>query len=93
MSFHFCLLPSSLKFRKNAPPLPQSSNQSDNVMVRTKPDSAHNQNDSNDVENTIPPIDVMVRTKPNIEHHKDNNTKTNNKRKLTQFQRQHIHDS
>ncbi|MBW0579906.1 hypothetical protein O181_119621, partial [Austropuccinia psidii MF-1] len=31
--------------------------------------------------------------KPNIEHHEDNNTKSNHKRKLTQSQRQHIHDS
>ncbi|MBW0574929.1 hypothetical protein O181_114644 [Austropuccinia psidii MF-1] len=62
-------------------------------MVRTKPDSAHHQNDLNDVESTIPPLDVMVRTKPNIEHHEDKNTKSNHKRKLTQTQRQHIHDS
>ncbi|MBW0564938.1 hypothetical protein O181_104653 [Austropuccinia psidii MF-1] len=35
----------------------------------------------------------MVRTKPSIEHHQDNNTKSNHKRKLTQSQIQHIHDS
>ncbi|MBW0489362.1 hypothetical protein O181_029077 [Austropuccinia psidii MF-1] len=35
----------------------------------------------------------MFGTKPNIEHHEDNNTKSNHKRKLTQSQRQHIHDS
>ncbi|MBW0501121.1 hypothetical protein O181_040836 [Austropuccinia psidii MF-1] len=62
-------------------------------MVRTKPDSAHHQNDLNDVECTIPPLDVMVRTKPNIEHHEDKNTKSINKRKLNQSQIQHIHDS
>ncbi|MBW0547454.1 hypothetical protein O181_087169 [Austropuccinia psidii MF-1] len=62
-------------------------------MVRTKPDAAHHQNDLNDVDCTIPPLDVMVRTKPNIEHHEDKNTKSINKRKLTQSQRQHIHDS
>ncbi|MBW0561038.1 hypothetical protein O181_100753 [Austropuccinia psidii MF-1] len=73
MSFNFTPLPSSLKFKKTPPPS-HSSNHSDNVMVRTKPDSEHNQNDLNDVESTIPPLDVMVRTKPNIEHHEDNNT-------------------
>ncbi|MBW0507828.1 hypothetical protein O181_047543 [Austropuccinia psidii MF-1] len=62
-------------------------------MVRSKPDSAHHQNHLNDVEAISPPLDVMVRTKPNIEHPEDNNTKTNHKRKLTQFQTQHIHDS
>ncbi|MBW0590635.1 hypothetical protein O181_130350 [Austropuccinia psidii MF-1] len=62
-------------------------------MVRTKPYSAHHQNNFHYVECTIPPLDVMVRTKPNIEHHEDNNTKSNYKRKLTQSQRQHIHDS
>ncbi|MBW0577333.1 hypothetical protein O181_117048 [Austropuccinia psidii MF-1] len=62
-------------------------------MVRTKPDSAHHQNDLKDDEAIIAPLDVMVRTKPNIEHHEDNNTKSNHKRKLTQSQRQHIHDS
>ncbi|MBW0562103.1 hypothetical protein O181_101818 [Austropuccinia psidii MF-1] len=62
-------------------------------MVRTKPDSAHHQNDLNDVETTLPPIDVIVRTKPNLEHNEDNNTKKKHKRKLTQSQRQHIHDS
>ncbi|MBW0593492.1 hypothetical protein O181_133207 [Austropuccinia psidii MF-1] len=35
----------------------------------------------------------MVRNKPNIEHHENNSTKSNHKRKLTQSQRQHIHDS
>ncbi|MBW0565540.1 hypothetical protein O181_105255 [Austropuccinia psidii MF-1] len=62
-------------------------------MVRTKPDSAHHQNDLNDVESTIPPLEVMVRTEPNIEHHENNNAKSNHKRKLTRSQRQHIHDS
>ncbi|MBW0592481.1 hypothetical protein O181_132196 [Austropuccinia psidii MF-1] len=62
-------------------------------MVRTKPDSAHHQNELKDYEAIIPPIDVMVMTKPDIEHHEDNNTKSNHKRKLTQSQRQHIHDS
>ncbi|MBW0500137.1 hypothetical protein O181_039852 [Austropuccinia psidii MF-1] len=62
-------------------------------MVRTKPDSAHHQNHLNDVETIIPLLDVMVRTKPNIEHPEYNNTKTNHKRKLTQCQKQHIHDS
>ncbi|MBW0588428.1 hypothetical protein O181_128143 [Austropuccinia psidii MF-1] len=84
MSFHFIPLPSSLKIKTKPPPLCQSSNNSDNVMVRTKPDSAHHQNDLNDVESTIPLL---------IEHHEDNNTKSNHKRKLTQSQRQHIHDS
>ncbi|MBW0585251.1 hypothetical protein O181_124966 [Austropuccinia psidii MF-1] len=62
-------------------------------MVRTKPDSENHNNDLNDVEMIIPPLDVMVRTKPNIENHEDNIPKPNHKRKLTQFQRQHIHDS
>ncbi|MBW0577814.1 hypothetical protein O181_117529 [Austropuccinia psidii MF-1] len=62
-------------------------------MVRTKPDSAHHQNDFNDVEFTIPPLDVMVRTKPNIEHNDNNNTKSHHKRKLIQCKGQHIHDS
>ncbi|MBW0591393.1 hypothetical protein O181_131108 [Austropuccinia psidii MF-1] len=62
-------------------------------MVRTKPDSAHHQNDLKDDEAIIAPLDVMVRTKPNVEHHEDNNMKSNHKRKLTQSQRQHIHDS
>ncbi|MBW0568879.1 hypothetical protein O181_108594 [Austropuccinia psidii MF-1] len=35
----------------------------------------------------------MVSTKPNIEHHEDSNTETNHKIKLTQGQKQHIHDS
>ncbi|MBW0547871.1 hypothetical protein O181_087586 [Austropuccinia psidii MF-1] len=62
-------------------------------MVRSKPDSAHHQNDLKHDEAIIPSLDVIVRTKPIIEHHEDNNTKTNHKRKLTQSQRQHIHDS
>ncbi|MBW0581088.1 hypothetical protein O181_120803 [Austropuccinia psidii MF-1] len=62
-------------------------------MVRTRQDSANHQNDLKDDESLIPPLDVMVRTKQNIEHHEDNNTKSNNIRKLTQSQRQHIHDS
>ncbi|MBW0549532.1 hypothetical protein O181_089247, partial [Austropuccinia psidii MF-1] len=59
----------------------------------TKPDSAHNQNYLKHDEAIIAPLDVMVRTKPNIEHHEDNNTKSNHKKKLTQSQRQHTHDS
>ncbi|MBW0547930.1 hypothetical protein O181_087645 [Austropuccinia psidii MF-1] len=55
--------------------------------------SVHHQNNLNDDETIVPPIDVMVRTKPEIEHHEDNNNQTNHKRKLTQCQRQHIHDS
>ncbi|MBW0589779.1 hypothetical protein O181_129494, partial [Austropuccinia psidii MF-1] len=82
-----------LEIQKNAPPLSHSSNHFDDVMVRTKPDSEHHQNDLKDDEAIITPLDVMVRTKPNIEHHEDNNTKSNHKRKLTQSQRQHIHDS
>ncbi|MBW0580907.1 hypothetical protein O181_120622 [Austropuccinia psidii MF-1] len=62
-------------------------------MVRTKPDSEHHQNDLKDDEAIIAPLDVMVRTKPNIEHHEDNNTKSNHETKLTQSQRQHIHES
>ncbi|MBW0541717.1 hypothetical protein O181_081432 [Austropuccinia psidii MF-1] len=90
MSFHFSHLPSPLKFKKKPPPPSHSSNNSDNVMVRTKPHSAHNQNDLKDVEFTIPPLDIMVGTK---EHHEDKNTKSIKKRKLAQSQRQHIHDS
>ncbi|MBW0460563.1 hypothetical protein O181_000278 [Austropuccinia psidii MF-1] len=82
-----------LKIQKNAPALSQSSNHSDDVMVRTKPDSENHQNDLNHVETTVSHLDGMVRTKPNIEHNEYNNTQTNHKRKLTQFQRQHIHDS
>ncbi|MBW0538584.1 hypothetical protein O181_078299 [Austropuccinia psidii MF-1] len=93
MSFHLFPLPSSLKFKESAPPISNSSNCSDDVMVRTKPESAHHQNDLNDDETIVPPNDVMVRTKPKIEHHEDNNSQTNHKRKLTQWQRQHIHDS
>ncbi|MBW0464558.1 hypothetical protein O181_004273 [Austropuccinia psidii MF-1] len=62
-------------------------------MVRTKPDSAHHKNDLKDYETIIPPLDVIASNKPNIELHKDNNTKTNHKIKLTQSERQHIHDS
>ncbi|MBW0519985.1 hypothetical protein O181_059700 [Austropuccinia psidii MF-1] len=93
MSFPFTPLPSSLKFKKSAPPLYHSLNYSDDVMVRNKPESAHHQNHLNDNETIIRPIEVMVRTKPKIAHHEDNNNQTNHKRKLTQCQRQHIHDS
>ncbi|MBW0575144.1 hypothetical protein O181_114859 [Austropuccinia psidii MF-1] len=93
MSFHFSPLPSSLKFKKKPPPPSHSSNHSDNVIVRTKPDSANHQNDLNNVECILPPLDVMFRTKPNIEHHENNNTKSHHKRKLTRCQRQHNHDS
>ncbi|MBW0481215.1 hypothetical protein O181_020930 [Austropuccinia psidii MF-1] len=62
-------------------------------MVRTKAVSVHHQNELNDDENIVTPSDVMVRTKPNIEHHEYNNNQLNHKRKLTQCQRQHIHDS
>ncbi|MBW0477262.1 hypothetical protein O181_016977 [Austropuccinia psidii MF-1] len=93
MSFNLTLLPSSLKFKKNPPPLSHSENNSDDVMVRTKPDSENHQNDLKDDETIIPPLDVIIRTKPNIEHHEENNTKTNHVRKLTRIQRQHIHDS
>ncbi|MBW0565048.1 hypothetical protein O181_104763 [Austropuccinia psidii MF-1] len=57
------------------------------VMVRTKPDSAHHQNDMKDNEAIIPPLDVMDRNKLNIQHHEDQNTKSINKRKLTQSQK------
>ncbi|MBW0575394.1 hypothetical protein O181_115109 [Austropuccinia psidii MF-1] len=60
-------------------------------MVRPKPVSVHHQNNLNDHETIVPPIDFMVRTKPKIENHEDNNNQTNYKRKLTQFQRQNIH--
>ncbi|MBW0529601.1 hypothetical protein O181_069316 [Austropuccinia psidii MF-1] len=93
MSFNFSPIPSYLKFKKKAPPLSHASNHSDDVMVGTKPDSAHHKNDLNDVETIIPPIYVIVKTKPNIENNEDNNTKPNHKIKGTQFQRQHIHDS
>ncbi|MBW0523380.1 hypothetical protein O181_063095 [Austropuccinia psidii MF-1] len=93
MSFPFCPLPSSLKFKKIAPPPCHSSNCSDDVMVRTKPVSVPHKNDLNYDATIVPPIDVMVRTKPKIKHHEDNNNPTNHKRKLTQSQRQHIHDS
>ncbi|MBW0592432.1 hypothetical protein O181_132147 [Austropuccinia psidii MF-1] len=62
-------------------------------MVRTKPDSEHHQQDLKDYETIIPPLDFKFSTKPNIEHHEDNNTRKNHKSKLTQIQRQHIHDS
>ncbi|MBW0560580.1 hypothetical protein O181_100295 [Austropuccinia psidii MF-1] len=93
MSFPFCSLPSSLKFKKSAPPSSHSSNCSEDVMVRTKPVSVHHQNDLNDDENIVTPIDVMVRTKSKLEHHEDNNNQTNHKRKLAQCQRQHSHDT
>ncbi|MBW0509953.1 hypothetical protein O181_049668, partial [Austropuccinia psidii MF-1] len=63
------------EIQKKPPPPSHSSNHSDNLLVRTKPDSAHHQNDFNDVESTILPLDIRARTKPNIEHHEDNNTK------------------
>ncbi|MBW0576367.1 hypothetical protein O181_116082 [Austropuccinia psidii MF-1] len=93
MSSPFRPLPSSLKFKKSAPPPCHSSNSSDDVMFRTKPVSVNHQNDLNDDATVVPPIDVMVRTKPKIENHEDNNNPTNNKRELTQCQRQHIHES
>ncbi|MBW0556678.1 hypothetical protein O181_096393 [Austropuccinia psidii MF-1] len=93
MSFPFRPLPSSLKFKKNVSPPSHSSNCSDDVMVRAKPVSVHHQDDLNYDANIVTPIDVMVRTKPKIENHEYNNKQTNHKRKLTQFQRQHIHDS
>ncbi|MBW0587566.1 hypothetical protein O181_127281 [Austropuccinia psidii MF-1] len=93
ISFNFSPLPSAFKFKKKPPPLSHSSNHSDYVMVRTKPDSAPHQNDLKDDEAIIPSLDFMVRTKPNIERHEDNDTKSNHKRKLTQSQRQHTHDS
>ncbi|MBW0563799.1 hypothetical protein O181_103514 [Austropuccinia psidii MF-1] len=92
LSFPFYPLSSSLKFKKSAPPLSHSSNDFDDGMVRTKPESANHQNHFNDDEAIVPPNDVMGRTKPKIEHHEDNNNQTNHKRKLTQCQRQHIHD-
>ncbi|MBW0557578.1 hypothetical protein O181_097293 [Austropuccinia psidii MF-1] len=93
MSFPFRPLPSSLKFQKSAPTPCNSSNSSDDFMVRTKPVSVNHQNDLNDVATIVPPIDFMVRTKSKIEHLEDNNNPTNHKRKLTRSQRQHIHDS
>ncbi|MBW0564028.1 hypothetical protein O181_103743 [Austropuccinia psidii MF-1] len=93
ISFPFCPLPSSLKFKESAPTPCNSSNCCDDVMVRTKPVSVHHQNELNDDANIVTPSDVMVRTKPKIEHHEDNNNQTNNKRKLTKCQRQHINDS
>ncbi|MBW0475084.1 hypothetical protein O181_014799 [Austropuccinia psidii MF-1] len=93
MPFPFCPLQSSLKFKKCAPTPCNSSNSSDDVMVRTKPVSVHHQNDLNDYATIFPPLDVMVRTKPKIEHHEDNNNPTSHKRKITQSQEQHIHDS
>ncbi|MBW0555019.1 hypothetical protein O181_094734 [Austropuccinia psidii MF-1] len=76
MSFPFHPLPSSLKFKKSSSPPSQSSNYSDDVMVRTKPVSIHHQNDLNDDPTIVPPIDVMVRTKQKIEYHEDNNNQT-----------------
>ncbi|MBW0557590.1 hypothetical protein O181_097305 [Austropuccinia psidii MF-1] len=93
ISFPFRPLPSSLKFKKSAPPPCHSSKYSDDVMVRTKTVSVHHQNELNDDATIVPPIDVMVRTKPKIEQHEDNNNQTSHKRKLTQCQRQHINDS
>ncbi|MBW0556967.1 hypothetical protein O181_096682 [Austropuccinia psidii MF-1] len=93
MSLNFTPLPSSLKFKKNSPPFSHSKNHSDDVMFSTKQGSAHHQNDLKDDEDIIPPLDVMVRTKPHIEHHEDNNTKSNNKTKLTQRKIKYIHDS
>ncbi|MBW0554664.1 hypothetical protein O181_094379 [Austropuccinia psidii MF-1] len=93
MSFPFRPLPSSLKFKKHSPNPCHSSNTSDDVMVRTKPVSVHHQNELNDDATIVPPLDVMARNKPKIEHHEDNNNPTNHKRKLTQCQRQHIHDT
>ncbi|MBW0522815.1 hypothetical protein O181_062530 [Austropuccinia psidii MF-1] len=46
--------------KSNAPPLSHSSNYSDDVMVRTKPESAHHQNNLNDDETIVPPNDVML---------------------------------
>ncbi|MBW0557002.1 hypothetical protein O181_096717, partial [Austropuccinia psidii MF-1] len=60
-------------------PLPSSLK-----FKKTAPTPCHSSNSSDD---------VMVRTKPKIENHEDNNNPTNHKRKLTQTQRQHIHDS
>ncbi|MBW0578821.1 hypothetical protein O181_118536 [Austropuccinia psidii MF-1] len=80
MSFPFHALPSLLKFKKSASPLSHSSNYSDYVMVRTKPVSVYHQNDLNDDETIVPPIDVMVRTKPKIEHHEDNNNQTSSEK-------------
>ncbi|MBW0550672.1 hypothetical protein O181_090387 [Austropuccinia psidii MF-1] len=86
MSFPFCPLPSSLKFKKCAPPPSHSSNYSDDVMVRTKPVSVHHQSDLNDDANIITPSDVIVRTKPKIEHHEDNNNQTNAKDNIFMIQ-------
>ncbi|MBW0462225.1 hypothetical protein O181_001940 [Austropuccinia psidii MF-1] len=81
MSFNFTSLPSSLKFKIEPPALTDSENSSDDVMVRTKPESAHHQIDLKDVEALIPPLDFMVRTGPNIEHHEVTKTPKNNERK------------
>ncbi|MBW0520865.1 hypothetical protein O181_060580 [Austropuccinia psidii MF-1] len=62
-------------------------------MVKTKPDSIPHQKDLKYDEPLITPLDFIVRTKPNLEHHAVNHTTTNHKRKLSQIQRQHIHDS
>ncbi|MBW0481246.1 hypothetical protein O181_020961 [Austropuccinia psidii MF-1] len=93
MSFNFTPLPQCLKFKKKAPPLPHSQTHSDDFIIRTKPDSAHHQNDLKDDETIIPSLDVIFRTKTNIGYNEDNNTKKNHKIKLTQIQRQHIHGS
>ncbi|MBW0534311.1 hypothetical protein O181_074026 [Austropuccinia psidii MF-1] len=94
MSFDFTPLPSALKLKKPPPhPLSHSENHSDGLTVRTRPDSAHHQNDLKYYETIIPTLDFMVRTKPNIENHEVNNTKTNHKRKFIQSQIQQIHDS
>ncbi|MBW0544887.1 hypothetical protein O181_084602 [Austropuccinia psidii MF-1] len=86
MSFPFRPLPSSLKFKKSAPTPCNSSNCSDDVMVRTKPVSVLHQNELNDDANIVTPSDVMVRTKPKIEHHEDNNNQTNAKDNIFMIQ-------
>ncbi|MBW0554490.1 hypothetical protein O181_094205 [Austropuccinia psidii MF-1] len=93
--FEDCTSPTTvIKYMTNETILrDHSSNPSDYFMVRTKPVSVHHQNDLNDDATIVPLPDVMVRTKPKIEHHEDNNNPNNHKRKLTQSQRQHIHDS
>ncbi|MBW0474874.1 hypothetical protein O181_014589 [Austropuccinia psidii MF-1] len=69
MSFNLTPLPSSLKFKRETPALSHSGNNSDDIMVRTKPDSEHHQKDSKDDETPITSLDFMVSTKPNREHH------------------------
>ncbi|MBW0571207.1 hypothetical protein O181_110922 [Austropuccinia psidii MF-1] len=66
--------------QKSPPPLSHSENHSDDFMVRTKPDSAHHQNNLKYDEAIIPPFDVMVRNEPDIEHHEKNKTETNHKK-------------